>query len=426
MTGSASRSDIVRAREGGDSSAIAFLLTAACCRWPPSEKRNAAVRTAAAGVVDWNDFLRQVNRQRVAGLAYEALLSAGITAPPAIAQDLAVQAQNIARRNLSFAAETVRVQRVLETASIPALVLKGVALCQLAYGSLKIKHARDIDLLVSPDHAETAMHLLERDGYTFVLPAQHPSGKQRRALIRYSREAEFIHRDHRLRLELQWRVADNPYLLKGVDAHSATQNVTLVDNVSVRTLLPDDLFAYLCLHGARHAWSRLKWLADVSALIAAHDSDIERIYRHAQRIGAGLCAGQALLLCQRLLAMRLPPNLAEEISASRRVERLVAIALCAMTASNAPTEVDGGVAGVTRSVHTQFLLGEGLAFYLAQCRVASVGPADVIRWPLPGFLHFLYPLLRLPLWLWRRATAALGGRRRSLEDIRTRHRRLPR
>jgi hypothetical protein len=26
-----------------------------------------------------------------------------------------------------------------------------------------------------------------------------------------------------------------------------------------------------------------------------------------------------------------------------------------------------------------------------------------VAYPLPGALHFLYPLLRLPLWAWRRA-----------------------
>jgi hypothetical protein len=392
-----------------------FLLMAACCRWPPSEYGDAAVRTAAADVSDWNDFLWWVNRQRVAGLAHNALSRVATAIPPGIAQDLAAQAQRINRRNLRFAAETVRLQRLLETEKIPSIVLKGAALAQLAYGSLKLKHARDIDLLVPPERAEAAMQILERDGYTFCFPARQPNGRQRRALVRYAREAEFEHPGRGLRLELQWRVSDNPYLLKGIDAHSATQNVMFADGIGVRSLPRDDLFAYLCLHGSRHAWSRLKWLADANALLATgSDTDIERIYRHAQRLGAGLCAGQALLLCRRQLGLRLPPGLADEIAASRKIENLASIAISMMSATEVPTERDGGVAGVTRSVHNQFLLGEGLPFYLAQCRVASVGPMDVMRWPLPGFLHFLYPLLRLPLWLLRRAAAALGrrGRRR--------------
>jgi hypothetical protein len=35
----------------------------------------------------------------------------------------------------------------------------------------------------------------------------------------------------------------------------------------------DDPVAYLCMHGALHWWSRLKWLADVNALIATTPVD---------------------------------------------------------------------------------------------------------------------------------------------------------
>jgi hypothetical protein len=394
-------------RAAGDAVTPEFLLAAACCRWPASQTRNVAVRNAAAGVTDWNHFLWLVRRQRVAGLVHDALPAAGIDLPYATAKKLGAWAERIGRQNSVLAAETVRLQRVLETADIPVLVLKGVALAQLAYGWLGAKHARDIDLLVPPERAETAMQLLEREGYVLSSPAKHLSARQRRFVVRYAREVELVHSDRHLIVELQWRVMDNPLLLRDVGAHSAAQSVTLSDGATIHTLGQEDLFAYLCVHGAHHAWSRLKWLADVNALVV-NDADIGRLYRHAQRIGAGLCAGQGLLLCQRLFALNLPDVLADELRANQRVKKLVMIALDAMTAPRAETEADGGVAGVTRIVRTQFLLGQGFAFYAAQIRAAAAGPADVIRFPLPLPLHFLYPLLRLPLWLWRRAMSARG------------------
>jgi hypothetical protein len=394
-------------RAASEALAPEFLLAAACCRWPASEARNAAVRNAAAGVTDWNHFLSLVRRQRIAGLVHDALLAAGVDFPSAAAKKLKAWAERIGRRNSVLAAETVRLQRALKTADIPVLVLKGVALAQLAYGSLGAKHARDIDLLVPPERAETAMQLLEREGYVLSSPAKHLSDRQRHSVVRYAREVEFVHSDSHLIVELQWRVMDNPLLLQDVDAHSAAQSVPLSDGATVHTLGQEDLFAYLCVHGAHHAWSRLKWLADVNALVA-NDADVGRLYRHAQRIGAGLCAGQGLLLCQQLFALNLPGALVDELGANQRVKRLVAIALDAMTAPRAETEADGGIAGVTRIVRTQFLLGQGWAFYAAQIRAAAAGPADVIRFPLPLPLHFLYPLLRLPLWLWRRSSSARG------------------
>src|ERR1700744_5877928 len=105
-----------------------FLLTAACCRWPPSQARTKAIRAAAADIVDWEPFLRQVRRQRVAGLANAALAAAGIELAPPMAAVLSRQARRIVRTNLDFAFETLRLQRALEAEGIPSLALKGVGL----------------------------------------------------------------------------------------------------------------------------------------------------------------------------------------------------------------------------------------------------------------------------------------------------------
>lgn len=380
--------------------AAEFLLAVACCRWPPSQARNMAVRAAAARV-DWNEFLRVLRRQRVVGLVSDALAAAGVDLPVPIAGQLASRVQRNARNNLTLAAEVGRLVRIFKAVQIQVVALKGVALAQLVYGSLGAKHNRDIDFLVPADRAEAAMALLEREGYALVSPAKQLSDKQRRAVVHYAREVEFAHRDGNVRLDLQWRLADNPLLLHGIDAFAATQNITFADGTGVATLAPDDLFAYLCVHGAYHAWSRLKWLADLNALLAAKDTDIAHLYRHAQSVGAGLCAGQALLLCHGLFDLELPPAVAAELQGNRRILKLRKIALQAMTR---PQAKKPGIAALSAGLHTQFLLGRGLAFFAAQCRIASVGIFDVVALPLPPSLQFLYPLLRVPLWLWRRVT----------------------
>lgn len=381
----------------------------ACCGWPPSPQRNAAIRAAAAEIADWNRFLLTARRHRVVGLAYKALSAAAIDLPSAIADKFAAQAAQIARQNLLLVREGVRLQQLLAAAGIPALILKGFAVAELAYGSLEAKQTRDLDFLVLPEQTEKTFDLLEREGFTFSAPAKHLNRTQRHALVRYGRDAELIQPHQRLLLDLQWRATSNPTLLQGVDAKSTAQTVTLPGGTTARTLASDDLFAYLCVHGAHHAWSRLKWLADFNALVAADGVDVERLYRHAQRLGAGLCAAQALLLCHRLFALNLPPRFATELSAKRRTRKLIAIAMKAMSAPYTETERDQGVAGTAKIIHRQFLLGQGGAFYCAQLRSLAIGPADIIRTPLPPELHFLYPILRVPLWLWRRARSSIDN-----------------
>jgi hypothetical protein len=379
-----------------------FLFVAACCRWPASPARDETVRANATKVEDWTRALWLAKRHRIAGLVHSTMAALEIPAEANVARELGAQAQVLARRNLLLAAETARLQGALEAAGIPAPALKGVALAQLAYGSLNVKDTRDIDLLVAPDRAEAALAIAESEGYALTYPAEHLNAPQLQAVLRYARELQLVHREKKVRLELQWRTVNIPMLLEGIDARSATQRVSLSDGLSVRTLSCDDLFAYLAAHGAQHAWSRLKWLADFNALLAPNLGEVERLYRHAQRAGAAYCAGQALLLCQRLFDTTLPPALASEIEADGRSQRLVDIAIETLGDAHPEAHASRGFSSKMRVTLSQFLLGKGWRYFAAQCRVQSVRTLDIVEMALPRPLHFLYPLLRLPLFMWRR------------------------
>lgn len=329
------------------------------------------------------------------GLVDHALRKAQVELSPAIAQQLAVAAQTDAQRCLMLAAETLRLQRCLDAAQIPVLVLKGAVLAQLAYGSLTLKHSKDIDLLVPRDRVEDALHLLERDGYELVQPARRLDAAQWRAVFQFGTEITVFHRAKRVQIELRWRVVENPSLFTAADIFARTLNVPLLSGASLRTFAEESQFAYLCVHGANHGWARLKWLADFNAFIASKSKDdLERLYHHADALGCGLCVGLALLLCSRLLALRLPERLAGGLRGSRRLKILQAMALYLMT---------GPDVGSTRVTLMQFLTGQGWRYFFAQCRIVSVRVGDVVSYPLPSSLHFLYPLLRFPLWLWRRS-----------------------
>jgi hypothetical protein len=118
----------------------AFALVAACCRRPMDAAAGSAVRAIVAQAADWPAVPGLARRHRVEALVQEALTEAGIDVPPPIAARLAARTHDIARRNLAMAAEIVRIQRAFDAAGIPSLLLKGVALAQLAYGAFTRKH----------------------------------------------------------------------------------------------------------------------------------------------------------------------------------------------------------------------------------------------------------------------------------------------
>ena len=379
-----------------------FVLAAACCR-PPREARNAAVGAAVAGV-DWAVFQRVVARHRVEGLTHEALVAAGVAVDPALRQ----AASEIAMEGLRLAAETGRLQSALDVAGIANLVLKGATLDILAWGRIGLKRAWDIDLLVTPDAAGRARHVLEGLGYDLRDPPD-PSDAAFATWVTLAKECVFRHRQSGIVVELHWRLADAATLLPDISARSPAQSVRLSEGLALRTLARDELFAYLCVHGASHAWSRLKWIADLGALLDRED-DAGRIelYRRSLDLGAGNCSAAAVRLCESLFGIRPPAALIEEIRSNSRAGKLVALAMDALSDGGGSAEIDTRPLFKDRILLSHFLFADGWRFWLAEWRRQGVSVNDQMRLRLPRWLGFLYGPIRAPLWLWRRIARRLS------------------
>ena len=338
-------------------------------------------------------------------MVHASLARVGAKPPAATAERLASQALGIARRALSQAVESSRLQGLLDAAGIPNLVLKGAAVEMLAYGQLGRKDAWDIDLLVSPGAVQAAREILEHEGYALAQPeGLRPA--QFKTFVELARECEFSHRQNGMTVELHWRLADGPVLLPGMSVASPSQSVTLTETLRLRTLAPEELFAYLCVHGAMHGWSRLKWLADLGALMGGESPEsVEYLYRRSLALGAGLCSVQALLLCERLLSVPMPPALPDELHRSRRAAWLVRIGLKTMVGGG-ERELEARPFASARILLAQFALCGTWPNVIAQLRYRALSVHDRVHAPLPRGLRFLYPVLRAPLWLWRRLAKA--------------------
>jgi len=385
-----------------------FALACACAIWPPSDKRNKAVTAAAAGVSDWPRFLRVVRRHRLEGMANHALSAAAVAVPPEVAEPLEQRAAMIARRSLTMAAESARLQQVFDKAGVANLVLKGAAVTALAYGNAPVKQAWDIDLVVPPEQVETAIVLLGMAGYRMVSPARQLTVEQLRIYVALGREFILAGRDQ-IFVELKWTLDQNPSVLPGITARSPSRTVVGPGGSPIRTLTKDDLFSYICVHGGRHCFSRLKWLADVGAWLAQEPTEeIERLYRAAEQRGAGRSAGEALLLCRQFLDTDIPPGLAAELEADRATVRLARASVLTMAGGDGEQELLGRRVATLRVLFAHFLLGKGPAFLRSELRLKWVSARDHMQTPLPRWAGFLYPLIRLPLFVWRRVKYTLA------------------
>src|SRR5262245_14719576 len=93
-----------------------FWLATASAMWPPSDRRNEAIRTAMAGSLDWPRFLRVARRHQVIGLVHDGLTRARTDVPPEIAREIGAQAAVLVYENLAMGYEALRMQRLFDDA----------------------------------------------------------------------------------------------------------------------------------------------------------------------------------------------------------------------------------------------------------------------------------------------------------------------
>lgn len=371
------------------------LLRRACAAAAP-QGVTASLTTAPDRMVNWELFLRLVERHRVPGLVHVGLGRLPDIVPDGIRQAIAGQAQALVRRNLALVAATVRLQRLFDAAGIEAIFFKGALVGQRAYGSVAVKHGKDIDFLVPPEDLAATFALLVGEGYQPVFPAAPLTAARIDALRDFQIEAVMVDPVRGVQLEPHWRLTENRRLLPLGPLRAGAGKRECLGGVPVRGFHPDDEFAYLCVHGVRSGWFRLKWLADLHALLAGQaEAERLRLYRHAETRGAGPAALLAYGLCRDLFALPVPAALARPVEAplQRAMRRLCHASLGAS--------------------HPQNSLGQVLLLpmlHAVACGPAHIG-SEILRWgvsgqdvlelPLPRYLFFLYPLLRLPLWVGR-------------------------
>ena len=381
-----------------------FLLAVSCCRWPQSSHRDAVIRGRAAQPIDWDKFLRVVERQRIGGLVYAGLREAGVEAPQTVMKGLAAQAKHIASQAMKLASEALSLQAMLDEAAIPAVFVKGTSLGLLAYNNIGVKHAWDIDLLVLPDDVPRVCAKLVAAGYKRVIPPESLSDERFLVWSAFAHECVFAKPGNGIYLELHWRLSANPALLERITATSPAQLVPVFSGRTLRTLADEDLFSYLCMHGAYHGWSRVKWLADLAAWLSPRqEGEIQQLYRKATADRVGRSAAQGLLLCEQLFALSLAPDFVAELRSDRVTRLLIAIALDATAGDAAWRQIDDRLLGNLKIGVSHFLLANDARAWFRELFSMSIGWTDFQNIILPQPLYFLYPLLRVPSWLWRRA-----------------------
>ena len=376
---------------------LEFRLLAACCVWPFECGERQVRNLVSSHDLSWDLLLELGERHRVSGFVANALKNQpGV--PAEVTQILRQRATRTERDNLLQLAIAVKVTQAMGAERIPFVIMKGAPLAQLLYGNTTVRHSKDIDLLVSKSDLSAAQVLLRQAGFEAASGlAGNLTARQTASWERHRKHYDFRHTATGVHVELHWRAYDNPRL-----GSVSVQDVEWVEcspGMRLPTLSREEMFPLLCAHGAGHAWFRLKWLVDVAALLAQSTvGGQSELMRLARQRGLERPAEQALLICAGLFDDdRIAPP-ARNTSVGRWLARVARNALQQPipTTSGDAEFVPKGLAA------SRLLLRRGWVYRWEEAKVYAASPADWKAVRLPDWLHFAYPLVRIPLWFGRR------------------------
>ena len=374
-----------------------FNLLLACCQFPHDLE---IVRERAAAEIDWSFFVSLIQRHRVTGLVASALSQAGLNCPSAVAARLKDGAAQAAAGSLVLAAEAVRLNSSFQTDGLTPYFIKGSTLGFLAYGSLALKESCDIDLLVSPSEALQASAILRENGYTPVVGDQALDEAQLLASIVRFKDTMWHHDRKRITVELHTRLFANPTMLP-VDWATKPESIAVGRDDTLPSLERKFLLVYLSVHGAAHAWSRLKWLADFAALLnTASPAEQQEALELARKLHVHRAFAGAMILASELLKADVDSSILETARDIQKVQALRRVALRALVGSG-NRELSSQALG-TLGIHAaHFFLVPGLRHKWAELRSKLDHPTDVLE-PQAQSHFLLKAITAVPRWLMRR------------------------
>jgi hypothetical protein len=366
--------------------------------WRPRQEQ--AIRELVEPDLDWDRYLQLVERHRTPAIAWAALQCVkGIDIPEAVREKLQQRSRNARLQTARFSLLLAQALQALERAAIPVMPMKGPLLSLDLYGDLGLRQSHDIDLACKTADIERAYHVLEETGWqpdpiarAFVHDFT-PRQKQEYLRYGYGHDLSFTHRSGAI-LELMWR--DPGETTEATNRRWQASHTAVWNNCSYQVLADSDLIHYLCTHGQRHAWFRVKWLGDLARLHADGRIEWQACLGEAQDLGQRRMLLASLSTLVTLygfswpgIDMRLQPKLPTF---------LLRCNLRAMTAFNcSPNSLENWIElhRIDHYIKPHYSFKEWLLEY-------SFCGQDYMVLRLPDRYFWMYRLLRPFLFVWRR------------------------
>lgn len=368
-----------------ESGSCELLRAIICC---PPRCTLSRVHELVSTIKEWGTLIRIAQEHGLTPMLFSRVVEMRAAVPLDAWKSLKSAYDRNLYQSLSNAAELIGLLEAFDREGISAMPFKGVALGASVYGSLTLRPAGDLDVLVDyADLVQATAIVLER-GFELRTPVLVDGWPAVRDYFEYV----FLRPTDGLIIELRWRFDFVQAKFRrnlGMDWVWPNRRTVALAGAVVPDMDPCRGLLTLCLHGCKHLWSRAIWICDIAHLIHANPAlDWGQIERESRRCGLWRPLALGLLLAHRVAGAQLPADVLRRLGSDASTRQLASHFDANLF--DAPGTPPAGL--VPYNVR---LLGsrERLRFFLS---LNSLRPNErdraVLNLPRP--LHFLYWAIR--------------------------------
>jgi len=279
------------------------------------------VRALITSGLDWQPLMKAAGEHGVTPLVFSQLLAHFAELVPAEWRTrMRQKVEETAQRNLYLTAEMFRLANRFRAEGMLAVPYKGPLLATQAYGNFAMRQFSDLDFAIRQRDLPRAAALLAADGYNAVFGAITADEGTRPNHSEY----QFVRPVGNVIVEMQTEVTLR-YFPRALDFDALQGRLVRVSLAGGETLSfsPEDTLILLAVHGAKHFWERLLWIADIAELSQAPDGiDWAEAFSRAQEMGVSRMLKLALYLAHRMLEAPLPDDVLEKVLRDQIAKKL--------------------------------------------------------------------------------------------------------
>ncbi|MGQ4665904.1 nucleotidyltransferase domain-containing protein [Metabacillus halosaccharovorans] len=353
--------------------------------------------------LDWELFMQLVIHHRIYPILYPILkeCNKGLIPKQVIEQQFFLFKQNTYKM-LFLTGEMEKVSRLFTEDKIHLLFLKGPIIAHELYGDVSLRTSSDLDFLIPIEHLDKAEKILVNLGYEKddYFKSVLNDWKWRHHHVTY------FHPQKKLKLEIHWRLHPGPGVEPKFQDLWNRKMKSKLTSYPVYFLGREDLFLFLASHGARHGWSRIRWLFDIHKL-SEQSVDwikVDKLLRKYQSYHAG---AQALILSSELFHTEIkePMKPLVENNHARALAQDAIFYLEKMVNLHTDPVPEEVFSYHSRHLFSFMTKRQKLMYFLS---IVHPFAEDAEAFPLPQKLHFLYfPLRPFIVFLRRKRKHAL-------------------